>query len=237
MPASSARAIAAAAAGPRASTWPPVTCDSDRPGSTDRYRAPGAASRTVSPAASRTSPAAPASTAHGSHGGMAAVAISSPVASPASHGTGQPPPPRSPAASSPSARSPSATFPAVVPAGQSGEQHGNGSDRLGHRAGHRVMAEFLAGDHEVGEAGTEAAVVLGHRQRGDSQLGECPPHGQPRSTVTRGPPAGGGRHLGVSEHVVQRRGELGPLTGPGGHRGSPSNRSAITVRWISFVPA
>ena len=102
------------------------------------------------------------STAHGSHGGMAAVAISSPAASPASHRAGAVP------AASSRPPGPRGHGSGRGVAGQRGEQHRNGGDRLGHRAGHRVMPEFLAGDHDIGEAGAETTVALGHRQRGDS---------------------------------------------------------------------
>jgi len=88
---------------------------------------------------------------------------------------GQPGEPRNGPASNgeiPSGRVPVGRIPGgqvggLCASGKRGEEHGNGGDRLGHRAGNGVMPEFLAGDRDVGDAGAETAVVLGHRQRRD----------------------------------------------------------------------
>jgi hypothetical protein len=118
--------------------------------------------------------------------------------------------------------------------GERGEQLRDRRGRLGHRPRHRVMPELLAGHHDVGQAGAEPAPALRHGERGDTEPGELAPQRQAGGAVPAGPPPRGAGRVGPREQAVQRRAEQLLL---GRHRGSPSSRSAITVRWISFVPA
>ena len=114
------------------------------------------------------------------------------------------------------------------------------------------MPKLLAGDGHVLQAGTEPAPALRHRERGDTEAGELPPQRLAGRMVARRPPACGAGYVGRGERIMQGCAELFLLCGP--HpavllrpepvllepvliAGSPSSRSAITVRWISFVPA
>ena len=111
-----------------------------------------------------------------------------------------------------------------------------------------MVPQLLARDHQVERAGPEPAVAFRHGQPGDAEPGQLLPHRVPGRAVPGCPGPGRARHVRPAEQLVQRRAELlllGRPAQPGvfaqhgrlAHRGRPSSRSAITVRWISLVPA
>ena len=110
------------------------------------------------------------------------------------------------------------------------------------------MPQLLARDDQVERAGPGTAVAFRHGQPGDAEPGQLPPHRLSGCPLPGRPGPGRARHVGRAEQLVQGRAELlllGRPAQPGlvaqhrrlAHRGRPSSRSAITVRWISLVPA
>ena len=110
-------------------------------------------------------------------------------------------------------------------------------DRLDVRAGHGGPSQLLERQHQVDRRRAESAV------RSEAE-GEHALLGQPRPQLASGcvvagrPRSRNSRNVRRGKQIAERRRELA-LLGDGSkpHRGSPSSRSATTLRWISFVPA
>ena len=111
-------------------------------------------------------------------------------------------------------------------------QHG---DRLDERAGHRGPAQLLEREHEIDRRRARVAACgeQSARPSSASRAHSLRP-GARRRPPTRGrrpgrPPQSAGRPRRREVALFGRRCES--------HRGSPSSRSATTLRWISLVPA
>jgi hypothetical protein len=118
-------------------------------------------------------------------------------------------------------------------------EHGRRRQRGGERCRDHAAAELLEHGCGVGEVQAEPAAAFGHEHRGEAQLcGAAAPqfdvvarlacHHLPHSRRSR-VPVEEGRHRAT--HVLP----LG-VPGRGGHRGSPSIRSAMMVRCTSLDP-
>ncbi len=112
---------------------------------------------------------------------------------------------------------------------------------LDDRFGERAPARLLEDQYEVDHREPEPAVRFGREHADDAHLRELVPQtGNPTGLVR---PRGAyvcGRALLVEElayRVAERDLVLGERESHRQRLGSPSTRSAITLRWISFVPA
>jgi hypothetical protein len=120
------------------------------------------------------------------------------------------------------------------------EQRRRHRGRRGERLGQRGAAGLFEHQHRVDLVAAEPAVRLGHQQAQHAELGQLAP--QLRRVRAAGVPLlahVGGRALGLEE-IPGRLLEQELLLAEGevhGYLGSPSRRSAITLRWISLVPA
>jgi hypothetical protein len=119
-----------------------------------------------------------------------------------------------------------------------------GHDHAGH-AGHRVRragpTQLLDHADEVDLGEAHAALVLGHEQGDDAHLDQAVPKAGHASVAGPGLAQPLGRAL-LGQQLGHGFAEGDLVVGEGEvhrsyFRGSPSTRSATTLRWISFVPA
>ena len=130
----------------------------------------------------------------------------------------------------------------IAAVAQAGRAHQHG---VYQRLGQRHVADLLGEQHEVELVHAEAAVLLGHRDAGEAELGELRPQrvGAPRCGFPRRADALG-RDLGheelahrlLEQFLVVGEAEIHVCVLPYA-RGMPSMRWAMILRWISLVPA
>src|SRR5206468_3855434 len=110
-----------------------------------------------------------------------------------------------------------------------------------HRLGERGAAELLVEQHGRGLVEAEPALLLGDGEARDPELGELAPELGRAPRIALPERADAGRRALAGEEVAHRLLERQLVVveeeAHRGYRGRPSRRSAITLRWISFVPA
>ena len=112
---------------------------------------------------------------------------------------------------------------------------------LDDRLRHRATAGLLEDEHEIDHREAEPAARLRREHSDDAHVGELLP--EAGDTAGRVRPGGAnvrGRAFllqQLTHRVAKRDVIVGEREAHGQRRGIPSTRSAITLRWISFVPA
>ena len=130
---------------------------------------------------------------------------------------------------------------AILEARQERRRDGRGFD---DRLGKRGAAGLLERQHQRHLVETEPARTLGHQHAQDAELGERRPARRDRAPCSLLPDgAHRGRRTDALEHAADAVAEAELLLveremhAVGQSRGRPSTRSAMTLRWISLVPA
>jgi hypothetical protein len=121
------------------------------------------------------------------------------------------------------------------------EQRGAERRRFDDRLGRRASSRLLEDEHDIHHVHAHTAARLGQQHADDAHLGELVPEPRDATGLVRPRFAhvrGGAPALQQLAHRVAER-EL--VVGEGEAHdyflGRPRTRSAITLRWISFVPA
>ena len=127
----------------------------------------------------------------------------------------------------------------ALPIGEYGHRHRGVLDEGLGQCGAACLLEH---EHEVELRATQSAIGIGREHPEHSHVGELRPHrvGTARGVAPRRADDRG-RALffeQVAHSVAERELVVGECEPHGAQAlGSPSTRSAITLRWISFVPA
>src|SRR5439155_6757551 len=121
------------------------------------------------------------------------------------------------------------------------EQRSTECRRLDDRPGERMTAGLLEQQHGVDEAQAQAARAFGNEQADDPDVDELLPEPGHAPGVVGPRLADVTRRALLREQVTKRVAERELVVGerePHRQRlGSPRTRSAMTLRWISLVPA